>query len=215
MVLTHPQEDHVGGLPSLLERLDVHRALSGTQVNSTGGYLAWREGLEEREIPLLRAEAGTMADLGDGVLLEVLAPPESGVAGGDDAFNENSVVLRLIYGEVSFLLTGDLGFNGEKSLLNSGGDLTATVLKVGHHGSDGSTSREFMEAVSPHIAVISVGAQNAFGHPSPSTRLQLGGIPVLRTDLNGRVVFKTDGRRLWVDTQRGSAATLPQAVKSD
>ena len=79
---------------------------------------------------------------------------------------------------------------------------------------DGSTSREFLDAA-PSVAVISVGAENTFGHPSPSTRLQLAGLPLFRTDLNGRVVFKTDGRRLWIDTERGSATIASQALKAD
>jgi competence protein ComEC len=215
VVLTHPQDDHVGGLPSLLERYDVRQALSGPRSNSSGAYAAWREGLAERGVPLLLAGPGTSADLGDGVSLEVLAPPESGFPEGEDVLNENSVVLRLVYGEVSFLLTGDLGFAGERSLLRSGANVGATVLKVGHHGSDGSSSREFVEAVSPIIAVISVGAENTFGHPSPSTRIQLAGIPVLRTDVNGRVVFKTDGRGLWVSTGRGAPSIVPLAVQSN
>ena len=161
---------------------------------------------------MVRAEPGTAADLGDGVILEVLAPPEAGVIGGKDALNENSIVLRLVYGDLSFLLTGDLGSVGEKSLLNSGADIRSTVLKVGHHGSDGSARAS--SSMAPSVAVISVG-ENTFGHPSPSTRLQLAGLPLFRTDLNGRVVFKTDGRRLWIDTERGSATIASQALKAE
>ena len=102
-------------------------------------------------------------------------------------------MLRLVYGEASFLLTGDLGSEGEESLLDGPSDLRATVLKVGHHGSDGSTTPAFLDAVSPSIAVISAGVENTFGHPSPTTRLRLAGVPLLRTDENGDVRFETDG----------------------
>jgi competence protein ComEC len=133
----------------------------------------------------------------------VLGPPPEGLNGSEDDLNNNSVVLRLVYGGVSFLLTGDLAAEGEAALLASPADLHATVLKVGHHGSDGSTTPAFFDAVAPSIAVISVGADNVFGHPSPTTRLRLAGIPLLRTDANGDVRFETDGTALWVDFARG------------
>jgi beta-lactamase superfamily II metal-dependent hydrolase len=85
------------------------------------------------------------------------------------------------------------------------------VLKVGHHGSDGSTSAEFLRAVGPAVAVISAGADNAHGHPSPTTLRRLAGIPVFRTDRNGNVRFETDGRRLFVDAERGEHQLVPYA----
>ena len=117
-------------------------------------------------------------------------------------------MLRLVYGAVSFLLTGDLAAEGEDALLASGADLHSTVLKVGHHGSDGSTLPAFLDAVAPELAVISVGADNNFGHPSPTTRLRLAGVPLLRTDLNGDVRFETDGSALWVAFDRGDYARV-------
>jgi competence protein ComEC len=96
--------------------------------------------------------------------------------------------------------------------MRSGLDLHSTVLKVGHHGSDGSTSAAFLEAVEPDFAVISAGAANSFGHPSPTTRLRLAGIPTLRTDLNGRVTFETDGRSLWLDAERGRPEVVPAGL---
>jgi competence protein ComEC len=118
----------------------------------------------------------------------------------------------LVYGDVSFLLTGDLAADGEAALLDAPVDLRATVLKVGHHGSDGSTTPAFLDAVSPSVAVISVGDENTFGHPSPTTRLRLAGVPLLRTDDNGDVRFETDGTSLWVDFERGSYALVPVGV---
>ena len=142
-------------------------------------------------------------ELGDGAFFEVLAPSSRLLTGTEDDLNNNSVVLRLVYGQVSFLLTGDLAAEGEIALLESPFDLRATVLKVGHHGSDGSTTAAFLDAVSPAVAVISSGAENTFGHPSPTTRLRLAGVPTLRTDENGDVRFETDGASLWIDAARG------------
>jgi competence protein ComEC len=212
VVLSHPQEDHVAGLVGLFDRYDVGAVLAGPREGTTGAYDAWRERIAAAETPMIVAERGLTADLGDGIELSVLGPPPEGVHGGADELNENSVVLQLSYGEVSFLLTGDLGFLGEEALLRSGAGLHSTVLKVGHHGSDGSTSAAFLDAVQPEAAVVSAGAENSFGHPSPTTRLRLAGIPLLRTDLNGRVSFETDGRSVWLETERGKAEVVPAGL---
>jgi competence protein ComEC len=119
--------------------------------------------------------------------------------------NNNSVVLRVAWNQVSFLLTGDVEEDGERQLVESGLPLQATVLKVAHHGSAGSSTAEFLQAVQPSFAVISVGADNRAGHPAPAMldRLaQLGKVELLRTDERGTVEFITDGRRLWVRTER-------------
>jgi competence protein ComEC len=208
IVLTHAQDDHVTGFVELLQRFQVGGALAGALEGETAAYEAWREELAQQDVPLLVAAAGQSIDLGDGVRLEVLGPPPDALIDTEDDYNNNSVVLRLVYGSVSFLLTGDLAAEGEDALLASGADLHSTVLKVGHHGSDGSTTPAFLDAVGPELAVISAGAGNNFGHPSPTTRLRLAGVPLLRTDLNGDVRFETDGSALWVAFDRGDYARV-------
>jgi competence protein ComEC len=158
-------------------------------------------------VPLLTASAGQSIDLGDGGRIDVMSPPPDGLEGTDDDINNNSVVLRVIYGSVSFLLTGDLAADGETALIASGVRLQSTVLKVGHHGSDSSTTPAFLDAVEPVFAVVSTGEENSFGHPSPTTRRRLAGTPLPRTDLNGDVRFETNGSALWVSTQRGEYGT--------
>ncbi len=212
LVLTHAQDDHVSGLVEVLQRYEVGAALEGPLPGGTAAYRAWRDELERADVPVLRAETGQRIELGDGARIEVLSPLPELVTGTVDDLNNNSVVLRLVYGEVSFLLTGDLAADGEAALLDAPSDLHATVLKVGHHGSDGSTTPAFLDAVDPSVAVISVGAENTFGHPSPTTRLRLAGVPLLRTDDNGDVSFETDGRALWVDYQRGGYARVALGV---
>ncbi len=140
VLLTHAQDDHLVGLVPVVERYEVGQAISGELEGETAAYVAWRDALERRNIPLIIASAGQQAELGSGVYLEVLSPKEGGVSGGSDILNENSLILRLVYGEVSFLLTGDVTEVGEDLLLDSRGDLHATVLKVAHHGSDGCSS---------------------------------------------------------------------------
>jgi competence protein ComEC len=104
---------------------------------------------------------------------------------------------------VRFLLTGDLAAEGEASLLDSGRELDATVLKLGHHGSDSSSTPAFLDAVAPRIAVVSAGAGNPYGHPSPTTRLRLGSVPLLRTDQHGSIRFVSDGKKLRIRAERG------------
>ena len=203
MILTHAQDDHITGLIEVLQRFDVGAALAGPLEGETAAYRAWRDAISDAGVPLITPRAGQSLDLGDGARLEVLSPPREPLTETDDDLNNNSVVLRLVYGEASFLLTGDLEAEGEEALLDGSSELRATVLKVGHHGSDGSTTPAFLDAVNPSVAVISAGAENPFGHPSPTTRLRLAGVPLLRTDENGDVRFETDGASLWVDFQRG------------
>jgi len=211
-VLTHAQDDHVSGLVEVLRRYEVGATLTGPLPGETAAYRAWLDEIEDQEVPVVLAQSGDQIDLGDGARIEVLAPLATLLSGTADDLNNNSVVLRLVYGDVSFLLTGDLAAAGEAALLDAPVDLHATVLKAGHHGSDGSTTAAFLDAVSPSVAVISVGEENTFGHPSPTTRLRLAGVPLLRTDDNGDVKFETDGTSLWVDFERGGYALVPAGL---
>ena len=120
--------------------------------------------------------------------------------------NNDSVVLRLTYGEVSFLLTADIESEAEARLVNSGTELHSTVLKVPHHGSNTSTTQRFLDAVSPAIAVVSAGQDNPYGHPAPGVMERLeaavGAEYVYRTDLQGSVEIVSDGVSVWVRTER-------------
>ena len=204
VVLTHPDDDHMTGLTPLFDRYRVARALTGVHTLNAPEALFWREAADAAGVPLAVAERGMQIDLGRGVRLDVLHPeaePLSGAAADD---NNNSVVLRLTHGEISFLLTGDLEAAGEQALLTSGQPLAAQVLKVSHHGSGGATTGEFLRAVAPQMAVIQVGTNNRFGHPAPETgkRLATVGAQVLRTDQHGTVEIISDGRQLRVRTAK-------------
>jgi competence protein ComEC len=149
--------------------------------------------------------AGDRLELGSGIVLEVLHPPLEPVTGTDADDNNNSLVLRLRWGDASLLLTGDVEAEAERLLLGSSQPLQADVLKVAHHGSGGSTTAEFLAAVDPDYAVLSVGADNRFGHPQTAVLERLGAlgdVTVLRTDEQGTVEFVTDGRQMWVRTER-------------
>jgi competence protein ComEC len=203
VVLTHPQDDHLAGLVGVAMRYSVGKVLEGPNEADTALYQEWKEALDEKGIPVVRVLAGYLVPLEEGLTLEVLSPTSRPFY-GPSAINENSVVLRLTWGEMGFLLTGDIEEQAEARLVERAAPLRSTVLKVGHHGSATSSSPEFLEAVAPRVAVVSVGADNRFGHPSPQVidRLKslVGDDGVYSTAKNGTIEFTTDGTRLWVKT---------------
>ena len=193
-VMTHPDADHGRGLLEVLDRYKVGMALSGPAEPDDDIQAQWDQRLRKHNIASAEVWAGYVVSLDDGVELRVLNPPPGRVSGDS---NDNSVVFRLTYGEVSFLLTADIGHSVEERLLREDVELSATVLKVGHHGSKTATSQRFLDAVNPAVAVISVGRDNSYGHPAGEVvarlELRLGAGSVYRTDLDGDVVVVTDG----------------------
>ena len=206
IALTHPHGDHLSGLLGVLDRYDADLFLHRSADYPSAEYARWEQALAERagRSTMLEAQRGHRIALGDGVVLEVLHPGPVIVEGET---NNNSLVLRLSYGEVEFLLTGDIETPIESALVARGAPLDATVLKVGHHGSATSSSAPFLEAVSPSLAVISVGEGNRFGHPDeeevlPRLLAMLPDDRLLLTSQHGDVEVTTDGKRVWVETER-------------
>jgi competence protein ComEC len=206
LALTHPHDDHAIGLVEVLERYDVGQVIDPAQPATTPAYTHWLELLKEKGVVAYKGRLGAFQpiDLGNGVTLTVLHPPEKLLAGTESDENNNSLVLRLAWGQVSFLLPGDIEEEGEAVLLQSSPSLRSTVLKVPHHGSKTSLSPAFLAAVNPRVAVISCGADNKFGHPNAGTldKLEEAGCTVLRTDQNGTVEVVTDGEQMWVNVER-------------
>jgi competence protein ComEC len=200
VVLTHPDQDHLAGLVTVIERYDVDQVLAPALTDDSAAVRAWQEAIAERDIPQREAFAGQWLDLDDGARLSVVYPPPEPLAADED---DGSLVLKVSQGEAAFLLTGDIGAESEASLVSNHADLRAPVLKVAHHGSAGSTSSAFLAAVEPLTAVISVGEGNTYGLPSPETLDRLAPRPVFRTDRHGDVEMSTDGERLWVRVGTG------------
>jgi len=201
VILTHPDDDHLAGLVTVLERYDVKEVVAGPQSADTDTFAAWQREIEEKGIPCHTAKSGEWIALGRGATLQFLWPPDDVSLAESDDTNDDSVVLKLAWGRASFLLTGDLEAADENALLQSGVDPQATVLKVAHHGSAYSTSESLLRAVRPLVAVISVGEDNRFGHPSPATLERLDDTILYRTDQQGEVSFSTDSERLWISTE--------------
>jgi len=197
-VLTHPHDDHLSGLNALFDRLTIGQVVATLVAADNGAYDYWQNNIKERRIPLTVAMAGQVYDSGDGVSWRVLSPANSLEDQAVNNLNNSSVVLLLSYGQIRFLLMGDAETPVEEALLNQGTDARAQVLKVGHHGSTSATGQAWLKAVKPQLAVISVGANNDFGHPHERVlrRLARAGVIILRTDQLGTVTLVTDGQTL-------------------
>ncbi len=206
LVLTHPHTDHITGLVEVLQRYKVERVVHPGLEHEPLIYDEWLNLIEARDIECTVAQAGQQIDLGKGAVMKVVNPRMPLLTDTGSDTDNNGVVLELSLGEVSFLLTADIFQEAELELINQRAVRRSTVLKIAHHGSDTSTTADFLEAVSPRLAVISVGTDNRSGHPSDEVmdRLEerLGSESIYRTDEHGTIEFVTDGERLWVKVER-------------
>jgi competence protein ComEC len=196
IIATHPDSDHIGGLPAALDNYEVAGFLEPAVACANAICDALEAKVIAEPAREIIASRGEKIILDDGVELEILSP--AGTALSNDT-NTASVVAKLTYGSTSFLFTGDTPKTIENYLIAKEGEkLDVDVLKVGHHGSDTSSSPEFLAATSPAIAVISVGQDNRYGHPKASVidLLAQSGVKILRTDQEGRVILKSDGTKI-------------------
>ncbi|HSM54930.1 MAG TPA: DNA internalization-related competence protein ComEC/Rec2 [Candidatus Sulfomarinibacteraceae bacterium] len=201
IVATHPDDDHVAGLPGVLDRYDVDLLLTnGAPAGSNRAYDVLLQNAEAQATTVRRPQPGERWQTGDGVTLTFLHPGPVPL----ESDNDNSVSFHLNYGAFSLLLTGDAESAGERAMLQQGQPLQAMVFKAGHHGARTSSNDFFLEAVQPQIVVISAGADNQFGHPHEEVlqRAAEAGAAVLRTDQLGTIEVITDGERVWWEAAR-------------
>lgn len=198
MIASHPDADHIGGLVPVLENLEVKKVIDSGKPHTTQTYLNYLGLIDQKNIPFEIAKEGSFLEVDPTVDIQVLNALEE-----SSDTNDSSIVLKVSFAEADFLLTGDADTEIEAEMIAEGYDLDSEVLKVGHHGSDTSTSQAFLEAVSPIIAVISVG-DNSYGHPSSSVleRLSNFGVDTSSTIENGDIVMTTDGKSVRIDRER-------------
>ena len=209
--LSHAHEDHAAGAGSILRKMPVGTVFTageGRAAYATSMGLSTADPLLGKFVELKTGETYRI----EGVSIEVLSAPAAASQEKGGISNEACAVLRVRYGDATFLFTGDMEREQEAALLAAQRDIRCTVLKVGHHGSATSTSAPFLASARPRYAVISVGADNTFGHPRPEvlTRLRAAGVRTFRTDEDGAVTFRTDGRRLWAETYAAGKVSLTQ-----
>ena len=197
VIATHPHADHIGGLISVLDEREVGVLILPQVVHNTNTFERFLDAIDNNNVPTRYSEVGTSFNLG-GAIFTILAPQVTGCGN----LNNCSVVLRVDYGERSFLLTADAELESENHMLdNFYNHLNVDVLRIGHHGSHTSTSDPFLAAVDPSIAVISVGQGNNWGHPHAVVmdRLAAASIPIYRTDMHGNIVMWTNGIELNIE----------------
>jgi competence protein ComEC len=201
LVITHPDADHCGGAASIIRGFPVRRVIESGPGGQTAVYASYHAAALARGSPISLAWRGEKLSAAECARVYVLWPGRGRTASVKSSrrasSNNASIVFKLVYGHVSFLFTGDAEGDSETGLIRSFGSfLGSTVLKVAHHGSDSGTSQEFLDAVRPAVALVSVGLHNRFRHPSPPLleRLDGAGARVLRTDREGAIVLATDGR---------------------
>ena len=200
VLLSHPHGDHAGGVAPVLRMLGASGLADSGQSYPGRAYHDALDVAREKQIPLLEPRGGDVWRTDDGVTFRFYGPTPPYITGSRSDINSNSLVFRLEYGTFRMLFTGDAGAETEARLLASGDDLRAEILKVGHHGSAYGSTPAFVRAVSPHVALVSVGRHNLFGHPSAQTiaTLEAAGARVYRTDGDGALTVTSDGTRFGV-----------------
>ena len=198
MINTHPDDDHYGGLPQVLKDFVVEAFWCSGFSKSNGSLNSFKEDVAKEGLEYSKPDVGTVFTYQNLTLTVIYdgTNPTTGEMARNS--NDSSLVVMLEYGEFKFLFTGDIGQGPEGQLVESGVDLSCDVLKVGHHGSRTSSTAAFLAATGAKYAVICVGAGNSYGHPTSTAldNLAAAGIAVARTDLNGHVIFTTDGAEL-------------------
>lgn len=198
LVATHPHEDHIGGLDDVIDTYPVGEVYMPDITATTQAYSNLLEAIDKKGLKLTVPESGEylVGDAGSEFSVMCLAPNASEY----DDVNNYSIVLKLRYGSRSVILAGDASKESELQQLSAGYDLSADVLKIGHHGSDSASTENYLKAVNPSAAVISCGAGNTYGHPHASvlSRLERLGVTVYRTDTQSTIAIVTNGTSLTI-----------------
>jgi len=199
LVGSHPDADHIGTFPEIIDAYEIERIYMPKITSNTKTFEALLLSIQRKGLKVNTAKAGITIPLDDDLTVQLLGPVNT-----YEESNEMSAVVKLIYGNTSFLFPGDAEYNSEMDLIKSGADLSADVLAVGHHGSNSSSNMKFIEKVHPEYAVIQVGAENKYGHPTEKTLQKLEKInaKILRTDQNGNITFKSNGHSIEVTTEK-------------
>ncbi|MGB5946215.1 MBL fold metallo-hydrolase [Paenisporosarcina sp.] len=211
VVGTHPHADHIGQIDKIINTFDVEEVwLSGNSSNSQV-FNRMLDAIDAKDVGYLEPKAGEVYDIGP-MVIEVLNP-----TGANGDVQNDSVSLRITYGDIVFLFTGDTEEEGERKMISSGQNLKADIFQMGHHGSKTSNTTDFLNKVNPKVAIISVGENNQYGHPHDEVvnRVKDKGIDLYSTHINGTIIVKTDGKTYMVTTkQDGNVTPSPKNTAS-
>lgn len=212
VAITHPHADHIGQLDKIIRTFDVSEVWMNGETTNSQVFTSALAAIEDNNVDYYEPEVGDVFDIGP---LEVAVLHPKSLSGDT---NNNSIAIRLQYGEISFLFTGDSEEEAESEMLSSGANLKADILQVGHHGSKTSTTDSFLKAVQPDIAIYSASVDNQYGHPHIETinRLEKSGVLVYGTDIHGTVIVETDGKTFSVHTNnQGTIKHTPPEVETE
>lgn len=196
LIGTHPDADHIGGLDVVINKLDIGKVYMPKKQNNTKTFEEVLTAISKKGLKVTSPKAGASFHVGEATVT-ILGPIKS-----YEDNNNNSIVLKVTHGSNSFLLMGDAELESEEDLVDAGEDLSATVLKAGHHGSHSSTSQSLLKAVNPTYAVISCGVDNKYGHPHKETMTYLNraSVKIYRTDQQKTITMQSDGSKLTITT---------------
>lgn len=193
VIATHPHEDHIGNMSYIISNYKILNFYSPKVESNTNTFEGMAEALSRKniKIKILKANNKTI-DLGENTLVEVFSPNLDSY----DNLNNYSPIIKIYYGNNSFLFTGDAEENVEAEVISKSFNLKSDILKIGHHGSSTSTSKDFLEKINPKITIISVGKNNSYGHPTKETLDKIKNTTVYRTDINRSIIITSDGKTL-------------------
>ena len=196
LVGTHPHEDHIGGLDDIIKNFNIEKIYLPDAITTTKTFEDLLDAIDNKNLTYSVPKINDTFKIGAATVKVIYTGTDT------NDLNNTSIVLKLTYKDISFLFTGDTTSTTEKKLLNS--DITANVLKIGHHGSKYSSTNEFLKKVNPQYAIISVGKNNIYNHPAKSTiqKLEKYNIKTYRTDELGTITFKTDGKNIKIETNK-------------
>lgn len=210
IICSHAHDDHVGGLPGALSVASAGAVFAPKTENDIKSYHSFKSKVEAQGLEIQNPVPGSSIKFGSSVV-NFLGPISEELG----ELNNTSIVLKITYGETSFLFTGDAEREEEQEITAKDYDLSATVLKIGHHGSENSTSYVFLREIMPEYAIISVGKENSYGHPAEETlsRLRDADVKVYRTDLQGDIIAKSDGKKVTVTPSKNANIETNTTVK--
>lgn len=198
VIATHPHEDHIGGMDAVIDNFEIGCVYMPDVSSNSYNFEDMLDSIEAKNVEVRVAKAGITIIDEEYINMFFVAPNSESY----EETNDYSAVLKLTYGERAFLFTGDAEAFSEKEMLKNGMDLSADVLKVGHHGSSTSSSKKFIKKVNPKYAVIEVGKDNSYGHPHKETLYVLDKAEIYRTDIHGNIKIECNGVDIKIKTEK-------------